>query len=93
MTKTMNKNIKELLDWLESHNKNYTKEQYHAILDLREKIESLCEWLDKAQIHTGEAYNFLYDLNLDTGDGADARNEADSSLTCLYNAQTELKGE
>ena len=24
------------LDWLESHNKNYTKEQYHRILTLRD---------------------------------------------------------
>ena len=31
----------ELIDFLESHNKNYTKEQYYKILDLQELIKTL----------------------------------------------------
>lgn len=33
--------MKELIDFLESHNKNYTKEQYYKILDLQELIKTL----------------------------------------------------
>ena len=30
-----------MLDWLESHNKNYTKEQYNRILTLKEICDCL----------------------------------------------------
>jgi len=30
---------KEIVDWLATHNKNYTKEQYYKILDLQEILE------------------------------------------------------
>lgn len=34
----MKNNVKRMVDWLESHNKNYTKEQYQTILELQEMI-------------------------------------------------------
>lgn len=33
--------IKNTIDFLESHNKNYTKEQYHRIIDLKEILENI----------------------------------------------------
>lgn len=33
--------IKTLVKWLESHNKNYTKEQYHKISDLNEILNHI----------------------------------------------------
>lgn len=33
--------IKDIVYFLSTHNKNYTKEQYFKIIDLQEKIESL----------------------------------------------------
>lgn len=33
--------LKNKIDFLESHNKNYTKQQYYTILDLQEIIENL----------------------------------------------------
>lgn len=32
---------KSLIEWLESHNKNYNKAQYHRILTLKEIFESI----------------------------------------------------
>lgn len=29
----------EILDWLLTHNKNYTKEQYYKLLDLKDILE------------------------------------------------------
>lgn len=52
MENLKNKNIYELLqnidkitDFLYTHNKNYTKEQYYNILDLIDTIEELKEKL------------------------------------------------
>lgn len=33
--------IRAELQWLESHNKNYTKEQYHRISTLKDLIEAI----------------------------------------------------
>ena len=33
--------ISGLVDWLESHNKNYTKEQYHKIVILKEILDCI----------------------------------------------------
>lgn len=33
--------ISGLVDWLESHNKNYTKEQYRRIVSLKEILDSI----------------------------------------------------
>lgn len=33
--------ISELVDWLESHNKNYTKEQYHKIISIKEILDCI----------------------------------------------------
>lgn len=33
--------IKSLVEWLESHNKNYTKEQYHRIDSLKEILDCI----------------------------------------------------
>lgn len=33
--------IKSLVDWLECHNKNYTKEQYHRICSIKEILECI----------------------------------------------------
>ena len=38
-TKVFNE-LKNLLNWLEKHNKNYTKEQYYKILDAQEIVEN-----------------------------------------------------
>ena len=35
--------LASLLDWLKSHNKNYTQEQYYKILDCLEIVESMEE--------------------------------------------------
>lgn len=37
--KTLNE-LKSLIDWLECHNKNYTKDQYYKILDIQEILEN-----------------------------------------------------
>lgn len=37
-TRKLNK-IKKLVDYLESHNKNYTKVQYETILEIKETLE------------------------------------------------------
>ena len=47
--------IKHKIEWLESHNKNYTKEQYFAIDELKE-IFSCCE-LEGADNLTPPAQN------------------------------------
>ena len=33
------KDAKEIVDWLLTHNKNYTKQQYNKLLDLKEILE------------------------------------------------------
>lgn len=33
--------VQSLVEWLESHNKNYNKEQYHRICTLKEILESI----------------------------------------------------
>ena len=33
--------MQSLIDMLESHNKNYTKEQYYAILDIKEILNAM----------------------------------------------------
>ena len=33
--------LKRKLEWLESHNKNYTKQQYYTILECLEIIEEI----------------------------------------------------
>ena len=33
--------IKNLCEFLESHNKNYTKEQYYAILDIKTILDNI----------------------------------------------------
>ncbi|MBO7694920.1 MAG: hypothetical protein J6T10_20070 [Methanobrevibacter sp.] len=48
--KTMNNKI----DWLLSHNKNYTKEQMHTLEDLKEQILQLRDTLNSIMSH---AYN------------------------------------
>lgn len=35
------KELKEKLEWLSTHNKNYTKQQYYEILECLEIIEKL----------------------------------------------------
>ena len=35
--------LRSLLQWLESHNKNYNQEQYYKILDCLEIVESMEE--------------------------------------------------
>lgn len=35
--------LRSLLEWLESHNKNYTQEQYYKILDCLEIVENMEE--------------------------------------------------
>lgn len=37
------------IDWLLSHNKNYTNEQYHTLDELREQLTTLYDALDFAQ--------------------------------------------
>ena len=38
--KTLNE-LLTLINWLECHNKNYTKDQYYRILDIQEIIENI----------------------------------------------------
>lgn len=33
--------VKSLMEWLESHNKNYTKEQYYKISSLKEILDCI----------------------------------------------------
>jgi hypothetical protein len=33
------KELKDKIDWLATHNKNYTKQQYYIILDIQELLE------------------------------------------------------
>lgn len=33
--------VQSLVEWLESHNKNYTKEQYHRISSLKEILDCI----------------------------------------------------
>lgn len=35
------KQLKEKLDWLSTHNKNYTKTQYYTILECLELLEDI----------------------------------------------------
>lgn len=35
--------LKSLLEWLESHNKNYNQEQYYKIIDCLEIVKSIEE--------------------------------------------------
>lgn len=35
------KQLKTKLEWLSTHNKNYTKQQYYTILDCLELIENM----------------------------------------------------
>lgn len=44
----MTNNVKRMVDWLESHNKNYTKEQYNTILELQEMIGNIIDALESA---------------------------------------------
>lgn len=37
------KELKEKLEWLSTHNKNYNKQQYYTILDCLELIETMGE--------------------------------------------------
>lgn len=50
----MTEAIKNTVDWLERHNKNYTKEQYYKILDLQEQIHTLYCVLNRAVKTTAE---------------------------------------
>ena len=38
--------LKDMVDFLESHNKNYNKEQYNAILDIKGIIHNIKNELD-----------------------------------------------
>ena len=40
---TKSERLKELVEYLATHNKNYTKSQYHAILDIQTIIKELTE--------------------------------------------------
>lgn len=47
MTKEIEKNsVMDKVDWLSSHNKNYTKEQYHTILELQEQIGHIIDAIE-----------------------------------------------
>ena len=35
------KELKSKIDWLECHNKNYTKQQYNTILEIQELLASI----------------------------------------------------
>ena len=41
----MLEHIESLLEYLESHNKNYTQKQYYKILELKEIISTIELWL------------------------------------------------
>ena len=38
--------LEKLVDYLERHNKNYTKDQYYKILEIQEIVESCISELD-----------------------------------------------
>ena len=47
MTKELEKkSVMEKVDWLESHNKNYTQEQYHTICELKEQLDDVIAAVD-----------------------------------------------
>lgn len=41
MTSETLKQLKDNLEWLSTHNKNYTKQQYYTILDCLELLEKM----------------------------------------------------
>jgi len=62
------KSVMDKVDWLLSHNKNYTQEQYHTLLDLKEQLEDVCLMADNPNNYIGrgtydDADELFYEIN------------------------------
>ena len=47
------KSVMDKVDWLLSHNKNYTKEQMHTLFELAEQLEHVCLMTDNPRDYIG----------------------------------------
>ncbi len=62
------KSVMKKVDWLLSHNKNYTKEQLHTLEELKEQLEGVCLMADNPGDYIGrgtydDASELFYEIN------------------------------
>ena len=69
MTKEIEKkSVMDKVNWLLSHNKNYTKERMHTLEDLKEQLETVCLMADNPGDYIGrgtydDASELFYEIN------------------------------
>lgn len=52
-TEIEKKSVMDKVNWLLTHNKNYTKEQMHTLQDLAEQLEQVCLMTDEPSNYIG----------------------------------------
>lgn len=69
MTKEIEKkSVMAKVNWLLTHNKNYTKEQMHTLQDLAEQLEQVCLMTDEPNNYIGngrydDADDLFWEIN------------------------------